>query len=127
MRIAKPIVFLVMAAVAGPALAEPPLAGPSPNVIDVTPPATPSTVVVLRGSSAPPQPWGGLPAPQAPSAPQAPAATYRDLAYVPTYYFQPGYFQTPPRRAAPHVPPPPQVAPAYPIKPWGVGLAPFQR
>ena len=56
MRSAKPIVVLVIAAVAGLALAEPALAGPSANVIDVTPPATPATVVVLRGSSAPPQP-----------------------------------------------------------------------
>lgn len=123
MRIPKlTVVLLAAAAVAGPALAEPPA-----NVIDVTPRAESTAVVVLRGSSAPPQPWGGPPAPQASSASQAPAPTYGDLAYAPAYYLLPGYFQAPPRRDARHVAPPPQVAPAYPIKPWGVGLAPFQR
>jgi hypothetical protein len=122
MRFPKLIVVLVVAAVAGPALAEPPA-----NVIDVAPRAAESTaVVVLRGSSAPAQPWGGPPAPQVPSAPQAPAPTYGDLAYAPVY-FLPGYFQAPSRHAVRHVPPPPQVAPPYPIRPWGVGLAPFQR
>ena len=133
MSSAKPIVVLVLAAVAAPALAESPLAGPSAHVIpahviDVTPPAAPATVVVLRGSSAPPQPWGGSPAAQALGAPQAPAATYGNQAYAPAYYFPPGYFQTPLRRAVRHaLPPAPLVAPPYPIKPWGVGLAPFQR
>ena len=128
MRLLKQILFLVAVVVAVPALAEPPLAGPSPNVIDVTPPAAPATVVVLRGSSAPPQPWGGPPAPQASVAPQVPPPTYGDPAYAPAYFFLPGYFQTSPQRAARHAPSPaPLVAPPYPIKPWGVGLAPFQR
>lgn len=122
MRIAKLIVLLVVAAIAEPALAESPA-----NVIDVTPTATPTTVVVLRGSSAPPQPWGGPPAPQASSTPQAPAPTYGDLAYAPAYYLLPGYFQTTPRRSMQQVQSAPQVPPPYPIKPWGVGLAPFQR
>jgi hypothetical protein len=121
MRILKLTVVLVVAAVAGPALAEPPA-----NVIDVAPSATPTPVVVLRGSSAPPQPWGGAPASQSSNAPQAPAVTYSEPAYAPVY-FLPGFFQTRPQRDMPHVPPPPQVAPPYPIRPWGVGLAPFQR
>lgn len=129
MRLPKPIVFLAVVAAAVPALAGPPLTQPSPNVIDVTSPAAASTtVVVLRGSSAPPQPWGGPPAPQAASAPPAPAAPYGDQVYAPAYYFLPGYFQTSPRRASRHAPPSaPLAAPPYPIKPWGVGLAPFQR
>jgi hypothetical protein len=124
MRVPKLILILVAVASAGPALA-----GPAANVIDVTPPAEPPAVVVLRGSSAPPQPWGGPPAPQAPYAQQPPTAAYSEQAYLPLY-FLPGYYQTAPQRAprrarpAPQVP---QVAPAYPIRPWGVGLAPFQR
>jgi|GEM_PF-4461570 len=121
MRIPKLIVFLIMTAVAGPALAEPPA-----NVIDVTPRAESTAVVVLRGSSAPLQPWGGPPAPQASSAPQAPVATYGEPAYAPVY-FLPGFFQASPRRGDRHAPPPPPVAPAHPTKPWGIGLAPFQR
>lgn len=113
----------VLAAVAGPALAQ-----PSANVIDVTPPADPAAVVVLRGSSAPPQPWGGPPAAQIQSAPQPPAPTYVEQAYVPLYVL-PGYFRTAPPPVAPQVAPQtaPLVAPPYPIRPWGVGLAPFQR
>lgn len=112
MRLAKFAAVLV--AVAGPALAQ-----PAANVIDVTPPADPAAVVVLRGSSAPPQPWGGPPAAQFQGAPQPPAPTYVEQAYVPLYVM-PGYF-----RSAPPVAP--LVAPPYPIRPWGVGLAPFQR
>ncbi len=108
----------VLAAVAGPALAQ-----PAANVIDVAPPANPAAVVVLRGSSAPPQPWGGPPAPQIQSTPQPPAPTYVEQAYVPLYVM-PGYFQTAPP-VAPQAAP--LVAPPYPIRPWGVGLAPFQR
>ncbi len=119
MRLAK--IVAVLGAVAGPALAQ-----PSANVIDVTPPADPAAVVVLRGSSAPPQPWGGPPAPRPSSAPPQPAPTYVEQAYVPLYVL-PGYFQTPTQRAPRHVPPAPQAAPVYPIRPWGVGLAPFQR
>jgi len=120
MRLAKFVA--VLAAVAGPALAQ-----PSANVIDVAPPADPAAVVVLRGSSAPPQPWGGPPAPQpsstpALSTPPPPAPTYVEQAYVPLYVL-PGYIQATPQRA----PPAPQAGPAYPIRPWGVGLAPFQR
>lgn len=117
MRLAKFLAVLTVAAVVGPALAQ-----PSANVIDVTPPADPAAVVVLRGSSAPPQPWGGPPAPQIQSAPQPPAPTYVEQAYVPLYVM-PGYFQAAPRHALPA----PHVAPPYPIRPWGVGLAPFQR
>ncbi|MDP1836953.1 MAG: hypothetical protein Q8N31_03500 [Reyranella sp.] len=119
MRLAKFVA--VLAAVAGPALAQ-----PSANVIDVTPPADPAAVVVLRGSSAPPQPWGGPPASQPSSVPPSPAPTYVEQAYVPLYVL-PGYFQAPAQRAPQHVPPAPQAAPTYPIRPWGVGLAPFQR
>jgi hypothetical protein len=121
MRLARPFVVLVAIAVAGPALA-----GPPANVIDVTPSAEPTAVVVLRGSSAPPQPWGGPPAAQAPSAPQPPAMTYSEQIYTPLY-FLPGYFQTAPQRAPRHARSAPQVPPTYPIRPWGVGLAPFQR
>jgi hypothetical protein len=123
MRIPKPIVVLVIAAVAGPAFA-----GPPANAIDVTPRTESAAVVVLRGSSAPPQPLGRPPAAQASRALQAPAPTYGGLAYAPAYVFLPRYFQAPPRRVARHIPPTaPLAAPAYPIKPWGVGLAPFQR
>lgn len=123
MRLAKFVA--VLAGVAGPALAQ-----PSANVIDVAPPADPAAVVVLRGSSAPPQPWGGPPAAQSPSTPTPPAPTYVEQAYTPLYVL-PGYFQTAPQRGPRHAPPAPQivplVAPPYPIRPWGVGLAPFQR
>jgi hypothetical protein len=119
MRLARLFAILTATATAWPSFAQ-----PSANVIDVRPPADPAAVVVLRGSSAPPQPWDGPSAPQVPSAPQAPAQTYGDLAYAPVY-FLPGYFPAPSRHAARHVPLPP--APPYPIKPWGVGLAPFQR
>ncbi|MGQ0582690.1 MAG: hypothetical protein ACT4O6_12190 [Reyranella sp.] len=125
MRHAKFLVVLTVAAVAGPALAQ-----PSANVIDVTPPADPGAVVVLRGSSAPPQPWGGPPAPQPSSLPAPPTPAYVEQAYNPLYVM-PGYFQAAPQRAPRYVPPAPQVAPQvappYPIRPWGVGLAPFQR
>ena len=121
MRLARLFVVLVAVAVAGPALA-----GPPANVIDVTAPADPRAVVVLRGSSAPPQPWGGPPAAQAPSAPQPPAMSYSEQTYTP-FYFLPGYFQTAPQRAPPHALPVPQVPPGYSTQPWGVGLAPFQR
>ena len=124
MRLAKP--FVVAMAVAGPALAGPPDNVTPANVIDVTPRAEPTAVVVLRGSSAPPQPWGGPPAPQVQNAPQPPAAAYSDQIYTPLY-FLPGYYQTVPQRAPWHAAPAPPVAPAYPIRPWGVGLAPFQR
>jgi hypothetical protein len=126
MRLARPFVVLAAIAVAGPALAGPPAAVISANVIDVTPPAEPAAVVVLRGSSAPPQPWGGPPAPQIQNAPQPPAAIYSEQIYTPLYVL-PGYFQTAPQRAPRHARPAPQAAPAYPIRPWGVGLAPFQR
>ena len=123
MRLAK--FAAVLAGVAGPALAQ-----SSANVIDVMPPADPAAVVVLRGSSAPPQPWGGPPAPQSPSTPALPAPAYVEQAYTPLYV-TPGYFQATPQRAPRYVPPAPQVAPQaappYPIRPWGVGLAPFQR
>ncbi len=128
MRLAKFVA--VLAGVAGPAFAQ-----PSANVIDVTPRADPAAVVVLRGSSAPPQPWGGPPAPQPSSAPALstpppPAPTYVEQAYTPLYVL-PGYFQAAPQRGPRHVPPAPpvapRVAPPYPIRPWGVGLAPFQR
>lgn len=121
MRLGKIFVVLAAAAVAGPALAQ-----PSANVIDVTPPADPAAIVVLRGSSAPPQPWGGAAAPQTQSALPPPAPTYVEQAYVPLYVL-PGYVQATPRRAPPQVSPAPQTAPTYPIRPWGVGLAPFQR
>ncbi len=121
MRLAKCVA--VLAAVAGPAFAQ-----PFANVIDVTAPVNPAAVVVLRGSSAPPQPWGGPPAPQSESAPQPSAPTYVEQAYTPLYVL-PGYFQ--PQSALRYVPPAPpiapQAAPPYPIRPWGVGLAPFQR
>jgi len=126
MRVPRLILVLVAVATAGPALAGPPAAVTSANVIDVTPPADPTSVVVLRGSSAPPQPWGGPPAVQAPSAPQLPAAAYGDQAYTPLY-FLPGYFQTVPPRTPRHARAAPRVPPTYPIRPWGVGLAPFQR
>jgi hypothetical protein len=123
MRLAKFVA--VLAGVAGPALAQ-----PSANVIDVVPPADPAAVVVLRGSSAPPQPWGGPPAPQPSSPPAPPAPAYVDQAYTPLYVL-PGYLQAAPPRGPRHVPPAPQsaplFAPPYPIRPWGVGLAPFQR
>jgi hypothetical protein len=118
MRVPKLILVLVAVAAAGPALA-----GPAPEQES---PQASTGVVVLRGSSAPPQPWGGPPAPQAPTAPQPPAVAYSEQAYVPLY-FLPGYYQTTPQRAPRHARPAPQVAPAYPIRPWGVGLAPFQR
>ena len=111
-RLAK--LFVVLAAAAGPAFA-----GPSANVVDVTPPAEPAAVVVLRGSSAPPQPWGGPPATQFSSAPPAPAATYAPV------YFLPGYFQAPPRRGPRHVPPASPVRSGYPINRWDIGRAPF--
>jgi hypothetical protein len=119
MRLAKFVA--VLAAVAGPALAQ-----PSANVIDVTPPADAATVVVLRGSSAPPQPWGGPPPSQIQRAPQPPAPTYVEQAYVPLYVL-PGYIQATPQRAPKYAPPAPQAPPTYPIRPWGIGLAPFQR
>jgi len=112
--------FLAVLVAAGPALAQ-----TSANVIDVAPSADPAGVVVLRGSSAPPQPWGGPPAPPPPSAPALPAPTYVEQSYVPLYV--PGYFQAAPRRAPPAPQTAPLTAPPYPIRPWGVGLAPFQR
>lgn len=115
------LILVLVAAAAGPAFA-----GPSANVIDVPAPADPAAVVVLRGSSAPPQPWGGPPAPQSANAPQAPAAAYGDPAYAPLY-FLPGYFQTAPQRAPRQARSAPHVPSTYPIRPWGVGLAPFQR
>jgi hypothetical protein len=121
MRLANLFAVLTATAIAWPAFAQ-----QSANVIDVTSPADPAAVVVLRGSSAPPQPWGGPPAPQPSSAPPPPAPTYVEQAYAPLYVL-PGYFQVAPPRTPRHVSPPPQVAPPYPIKPWGVGLAPFQR
>jgi hypothetical protein len=113
--------FLAVLAAAGPALVQ-----PSANVIDVAPKADSSEVVVLRGSSAPLQPWGGPPAAQSSSAPPPPAPAYVEQAYTPLYVL-PGYFQAPPQPAPRHVSPAPHAAPTYPIKPWGVGLAPFQR
>jgi len=126
MRVPKLILVLVAVVATGPALAGPPAAAISANVIDITPLAEPTAVVVLRGSSAPPQPWGGPPAPQVPLPPQLPDAAYSDQTYTPLY-FLPGYFQTLPQRAPRHARSAPQVPPAYPIRPWGVGLAPFQR
>src|SRR5437868_13792123 len=81
MRLARSFVVLVAIMVAGLALAGPPATVTSANVIDVAPPAEPAAVVVLRGSSAPPQPWGGPPAAQAPSAPQPPTMTYSEQTY----------------------------------------------
>ncbi len=121
MRLAK--LFVVLAAVL---IAWPALAGSSANVIDIGLSAEPAAVVVLRGSSAPPQPWVGPPAPRPSSAPPPPAATYAGPTYVPLY-FLPGYVPTAPRHAPQHALPTPQVPPAHPIRHWGLNLAPFQR
>ncbi len=126
MRLARLFTVLAAVAAAGPALGQPSAAQPSANMIDVVPPADPAAVVVLRGSSAPPQPWGGPAAPQSQSAPQPPATAYSEQASTPLY-FLPGYFQAAPQRVPRHAAPAPQTPPTHPIRPWGAGLAPFQR
>jgi hypothetical protein len=64
MRIAKLLVFLLGVAAAGPALAGPP-----------EDPAAAATVTILRGSSAPPEPYA-----------PPPREVVREVVYLPAYY-----------------------------------------
>jgi hypothetical protein len=78
MRIAKLLIFLIGVAAAGPALAGPP-----------DDPAATTSVTVLRGSSAPPEPYT-----------PPPGEVVREVVYLPAYYppayayYMPAYYLT---------------------------------